>query len=347
MGTLSKKSLIRAMLICGFILAGMILISPGIGTQDIGIIDAWRARFSDEPNTIHHAIAWQLRFPRTLKALVAGSVLALCGAVFQTLFRNALATPYTVGIASGASLGALICYKLHWVTTILGVSSVSIGALAGATGVLIVVLILARSAARITGNTLLLAGVTIGFFCSGMMMFITSLADVSETHKTVRWLMGTLDTYGHVELTMLLPLTIPPCLLLLWFARDYNQYSVGSELAAARGVSVERLEIISIIAGSLAVSAIVSMCGPIGFVGLIIPHLIRLAFGFDHRIVLPASILIGGAFLIGCDFLTALAPHWYGQLTNTATTTARLPIGVMTAIVGTPVFLILLCSKRT
>jgi iron complex transport system permease protein len=347
MAGISKKSFVAAIVICGLLLAVMILISPGIGRQDIGIVDAWRSLFDDKPNTIHHAIAWQIRFPRTLMALLAGSVLALCGAVFQTLFRNPLATPYTVGIASGASLGALICYKLHWVTTILGISSVSIGALAGAIGVLLVVLLLARSAARITGNTLLLAGVTIGFFCSGMMMFITSLADVSETHKTVRWLMGTLDTYGHVELTMLLPLTIPPCLLLLWFARDLNQYSVGSELAAARGVRVERLEIIAIVAGSLAVSAIVSMCGPIGFVGLIIPHLVRLAFGFDHRIVLPASILLGGSFLIGCDFLTALAPHWYGQLTHTATTTARLPIGVMTAIVGTPVFLILLCTRRS
>ncbi len=347
MAGVSKKTFAIAMIVCGFVLAVMILISPGIGTQDVGIIDAWRSLFDSEPNSIHYSIAWQLRFPRTLKALLAGSVLALCGAVFQTLFRNPLATPYTVGIASGASLGALICYKLHWVTTILGISSVSIGALTGAIGVLLVVLLLARSTARITGNTLLLAGVTIGFFCSGMMMFITSLADVSETHKTVRWLMGTLDTYGHVELSMLLPLTIPPCLLLLWFARDLNQYSVGSELAASRGVRVERLEILAIIAGSLAVSAIVSMCGPIGFVGLIIPHLVRLAFGFDHRIVLPASILLGGSFLIGCDFLTALAPHWYGQLTHTATTTARLPIGVMTAIVGTPVFLVLLCSRRS
>ncbi len=347
MNPVSKKSFLLAIGICGLVLAVMLLIAPGIGTQDVGIVDAWRALFGEQPDKIDYAIAWHLRFPRTLKALIAGSVLALCGAVFQTLFRNPLATPYTVGIASGASLGALICFKLHWVVTIAGLSSVSLGAFAGAVCVLLVVLMLARSRARITSNTLLLAGVTIGFFCSGMMMFITSLADVSETHKTVRWLMGTLDTYGGVEIAMLLPLAIPSCLLLLYFARDLNQFSVGSESAASRGVRVERLEVLAIVAGSLAVSAVVSMCGPIGFVGLIIPHLVRLKFGFDHRIVLPASILLGGAFLIGCDFLTALIPHWYSQLTGTATTTARLPIGVMTAIVGTPVFLVLLCTRRS
>ncbi|NOX57993.1 MAG: iron ABC transporter permease, partial [Planctomycetes bacterium] len=118
------------------------------------------------------------------------------------------------------------------------------------------------------------------------------------------------------------------------------------DLAATRGVRVETLEVVAIVTGSLAVSAVVSMCGPIGFVGLIIPHLVRLCFGFDHRVVLPASMLLGAAFLIGCDFLTALAPQWYGQLTGAAITTARLPIGVMTAIVGTPVFLVLLCKKR-
>ncbi|NOX57992.1 MAG: iron ABC transporter permease, partial [Planctomycetes bacterium] len=200
----TRKRFTKAIACCGLALIAMLLISPGIGTQDVGILDAWRALGSDQPDSIEYAIAWRLRFPRTLKALIAGSVLALCGAVFQTLFRNPLATPYTVGIASGASLGALICYKLHWVTTIVGISSVSIGAFGGAICVLLVVLMLARSAARITGNTLLLAGVAIGFFCSGMMMFITSLADISETHQTVRWLMGTLDTYGGVDIKMLL-----------------------------------------------------------------------------------------------------------------------------------------------
>ncbi len=260
------------------ILLLLLVASPGIGTHEVGVgvVDAWRSLLADHPDPALHGIAWQLRFPRSLKALVAGATLALSGAVFQTLCRNQLATPYTLGVASGASLGALLAFKLHWVTSYFGLSSVSLASFMGALLVLALILILARSSARITGNSLLLAGVTIGFFCSGMMMFVTSLADVTETHLTVRWLMGSLDTFGGVEIKTLLPFVVPAWAIQLLMARSLNQFSVGSELAMSRGVNVLRTEILGILASSLAVAAVVSLCGPIGFVGLIIPHLCRL-----------------------------------------------------------------------
>jgi len=328
------------------ILSLVILISPGIGTQDVGVAAAWRAWFAGDTNSAVYDIAWGIRFPRTLKALVAGATLALAGAVFQTLFRNPLATPYTMGIASGASLGALIAYQVDWVHSFAGLSTVSFAAFIGALAVLALVLLLARSAARISGQTLLLAGVTIGFFCSGMMIFVTSLADVTQTYLTVRWMMGSLDTYGGVELSALLPIVAPACVVLLLLARGLNQYAVDAEIAATRGVNVVRLEITGIVVASLAVAAVVSMCGPIGFVGLVIPHLTRLASGSDHRVLLPATALLGAVFLIACDFLSTLLPVAYGALAGREVTTARLPIGVMTALVGTPVFLGLLCARR-
>lgn len=347
MKPLDRRRLLLRLLPWALLLALVVAISPGVGTrEEVGIIDAWRALAQPGDGSAARTIAWDIRFPRTLKALVAGITLALAGAVFQTLFRNPLATPYTLGIASGASLGALLAYKLNWVRTIAGLSSVSLSAFAGALAVLLVVLLLARSTARIAGYTLLLAGVTIGFFCSGMMIFVTSLADVSQTYRTVRWMMGSLDTFGTVELVALLPIVVPAWLIMLLLARGLNQFALGSEIAATRGVSVVRLEVVGILAGSLAVAAVVSMCGPIGFVGLIIPHVVRLVTGGDHRVLLPATALAGAVFLIVCDFLTALAPAWYGALTGNDVTSAQLPIGVMTALIGTPVFLVLLCTRR-
>ncbi len=158
--------------------------------------------------------------------------------------------------------------------------------------------------------------------------------------------MGSLDTFGSVELVALLPLVLPAWIVLLLLARGLNQFEVGMEIAAARGVNVTRLEVAGILCGALAVSAVVSLCGPIGFVGLIIPHLTRLLTGRDHRVLLPAAALLGGAFLIVCDFLTTLAPAWYSAIAGRSATTARLPIGVMTALIGTPIFLTLLCTRR-
>lgn len=333
----------RAVLVSVVVLLIVAAISPGIGSTSVSITDAWRSLTDTDSAT--YVIAWKLRFPRALKALVAGATFALCGAVFQTLFRNPLATPHTFGIASGASLGALIAIKLNWTFAVFGLSSISIASFGGSLAVMLAIFALARSKARISGNTLLLAGVTIGFFCSGMMMFVTWLADVTQVHQTVRWMMGDLETYGGVELAALLPIVVPTWIIILLYARGLNQFDVGAEIAATRGVNVARMETLVILAGCLAVAAVASMCGPIGFVGLIIPQLLRLLVGCDHRILLPVALINGATFLLLCDYLTTLIPKWYALVSGRETTASQIPIGVMTALIGTPVFLVLLTRR--
>jgi len=331
--------------ICVAILALAVLVSPGIGSQPISVVDAWRAWFTGASDSVTYHIAFTLRMPRTLKALIAGATLALCGAVFQTLFRNPLATPYTLGIASGGSLGALVAMTAGRQAAILGISSVSWGAFAGSGAVLAAVWLMARSSRRLGGNALLLAGVTIGFFCSALMMFVTHLANVYETYQIVRWMMGSVESVGRVEVHALLAVLAPAWLVLLVQARALNQYELGDEVSATRGVRPGLLQGLCLVMASLATAAVVSICGPIGFVGLIVPHAVRLVVGGDHRVVLPASALAGSTFLIVCDWLSTLLPAWYGHLVSRELSAATLPIGVVTAMVGAPLFLWILRSR--
>jgi iron complex transport system permease protein len=331
--------------LCLLLLAAAVAVSPGVGTQPIGPVQAWKAWWSGDTTTDTYVIAFELRMVGTVKALVAGATLALCGAVFQTLFRNPLATPYTLGIAGGGALGAVVAITAGWHGVMLGVSAVSVSALAGSGAVLAAVLLLARTSRRLSGNALLLAGVTIAFFCSALTLFVTHLANVQEAYRIVRWMMGSLETVGDVELRTLLPVLFPCWLVLLLQAGSLNQYVLGDEISATRGVNPAVLQGVCLVVASLAVAAVVSICGPIGFVGLIVPHGVRLAFGGDHRVVLPGSVLVGATFLIVCDWLTALAPAWYGRVVSREMSAAELPIGVMTALVGAPLFLWILRAR--
>ncbi len=321
-------------------LAALVAISPGIGSQDVGVSDAWR-HWSDTESRIH-VIAFQLRLPRALKALVAGFTLALAGAVYQTLFRNVLATPYTLGIAGGGSLGALIAIKCGFDAVVLGYSGDVWCSFLGAAAVVSLVFLMARSRRHISGNTLILGGVTIGLFCSAMMMFVTYLADVRETFFIVRWMMGSLEAIGNQRVVGML---IPLCVswgVLLWHARALNQFDVGDEVAASRGVNPAVVQILCVAFASLATACVVSICGPIGFVGLIVPQAVRLVVGRDHRILLPVAAIWGGAFLIVCDWLSRVLPVWYGAFAGHDFGAFPLPIGVMTAVLGAPVFIVLL-----
>lgn len=370
----SKRFVVR-LLPAAMALGALLVLSPGVGTESasFGWWDAWRAYFdmpidraelsgralvdwnadgsiSDEEYAgfvrIAKHIGFSQRFTRSLLALQVGVTLALCGAAFQVLFRNPLATPYTLGIASGGSLGALVGLRWGWTVVILGVSGVAVAAFGGAIAVVAAVYVLARGSRRLTSNEMLLAGVTLGLFCSAMMMFVTSVSNERETFFIVRWMMGSLDPVRSIEGAMMLPLMLPAWIVLVASSRALNQYRLGDELAASRGVNVVRLQGLCVLVCTLATATVVAHCGPIGFVGLVVPHMVTLLFGSDCRILLPGSAILGGAFLILCDWGSQLAMRAAGWATGQQLGSATLPIGVVTAIVGVPAFLILLRTRR-
>jgi len=374
MQTLTPSRYLAQLAACLIVLGVLIVIAPGVGTESgyYRWSDVWRARLgvtiaperlADRPAAdldgdgvvtteerdvfVETAVViFNQRMPRTLLALLVGVTLAICGATFQILFRNALATPYTLGVASGGSLGAMIALKAGWVFALWGVSSLTVAAFVGALTVVAVVLVIASGRRKLTSNELLLAGVTVGLFCSAMMMLVTSISSERQTFAMVRWMMGSLEAVAMVEGARLLPLVLPAWVVLMALAPAFNQYRLGDELAATRGVNIVRLQLASVVVCTIAVAAVVGQCGPIGFVGLVVPHIVRLLVGSDSRILLPASGLVGGAFLILCDWASQLAMGWAGLFLGRHLGSATLPIGVITAIVGVPLFLALLRARR-
>lgn len=375
MNTLTTGKYIARLGACAAFLALLLVISPGVGTESasFGWWDAWRARLgieidpaelrgleyvdSDGDGEISERerdafvdtarfIGFDQRFPRSLLALQVGATLALCGAVFQRLFRNALATPYTLGIASGGSLGALIAIRLGLTGTVLGVSCLSLFAFVAALSVVGAVFLIARGSRRLTSNELLLAGVTLGLLCSAMMMFVTAISNERETFYMVRWMMGSLDPPTSIESAAMLPLLLPAWVVLICSGRALNQYRLGDELASARGVHVVRLQTVCVLVCTVAMAAVVARCGPIGFVGLVVPHAVALVLGSDCRLLLPGAAIVGGGFLIVCDWGAQVSMRLAGWATDRHLGSATLPIGVVTAIVGVPIFLMLLRARR-
>ncbi len=311
------------------------LLAPLVGSTPIRLTAVFDRSIPFADN-VDAQIFFVARLPRVLAAALVGSGLALAGVVFQALLRNPLASPDTLGVSAGAALGAVLAITFNADFSLLGVSAIPLATLAGSLGALAIVYGL--SAARRRGASsmvLLLAGVTLTTLLGALTTFVRYLADFTQTLQTVRWLMGSLDvgSYGPIG-AALVPLTLA-CAGFATLPRVLDLLSVGAESAAARGVNVPRAEKIALASASLATGAAVSLAGPLSFVGIIVPHLVRLLVGADHRLVLPAAALFGSAFLIGCDLVarTAFAP-------------AELPVGVVTAIIGGPVFLWLLFRRQ-
>ena len=318
----------------GTLAVAAVLLAPLVGSTHISLAAAFDRSIPYADN-IDAQIFFVARLPRVLAAALVGSALALSGVVFQALLRNPLASPDTLGVSAGAALGAMMAITFSVDFSLLGISAVPLASFAGSMGALAIVYGLSTARRRGTSAVvLLLGGVTVHALLSAVIAFVQYLADFTQTFRNVRWLMGSLDVASYAPIAAaLIPLTIA------WagFAtlpRVLDLISVGSESAAARGVNVERTERIALISASLATGAAVSLAGPVSFVGIIVPHLVRLIVGADHRLVLPASALFGGAFLIGCDLVarTIIAP-------------LELPVGIVTAIIGGPVFLWLLFRK--
>ena len=284
----------------------------------------------------HADIFWTLRLPRVLLAALAGAALAGGGTVFQAVFRNDLATPYTLGIASGASLGAVLAIHLGLDFVLCGVGALPLAAFTGASLVVTAVFGLVRtSARRMDTSTLLLAGVTLSFLCAAIILLVQFLSDFTNTNRMIRWMMGGLDVVGSTPLAQAGPFVAIGTIWILWRSSILDHLLTGDQLAASRGISVQRERILLLLAASLMVAAVIAFTGPIGFVGLIVPHALRRIAGPRHAWLLPASLLAGAGFLPLCDAAarTIIAP-------------AEIPAGVLTALIGAPFFLAVLLRRR-
>ena len=277
-------------------------------------------------------ILLSLRLPRAILAGFVGAGLSVSGTTFQALLRNPLADPYILGVSSGAAVGAIIAILLGFSTFSFGLPLASF---LGSFLTILAVFYFGRQDGKIHPNTLLLAGVIVSSFLSALIMFFISLSQKEELHTIIFWLMGDFSFSSGRAILIVSPYILSGVFLLYLRSRHLNLILSGEENAVQLGVDVERLKWVSYISASLVTAASVSVCGLIGFVGLIIPHAVRLIFGPDHRLLIPASALIGASFLVASDTLarTLLAP-------------TELPVGVVTAAFGGPFFMYLLRTRK-
>ena len=313
-----------------------IAITPLIGSVQIDLEKALSRDLAFNDN-VDANILFLARIPRIILAALTGAALSVAGAILQSLLRNDLAAPFTLGVSSGAALGAVIAISLGLPYSIAGIPTVPIAAFLGSLGAISLVFSLARTR---TGDfptpVLLLAGVTANFFFAALVMLIHYLSDFTQSFRIVRWLMGGLDITSYKTLLSISPMIFIGFAVLIFYGRDFNVMSTGIQSAMSRGVEVIKVQKIGFIMASLLTGTVVSLSGPIGFVGLIVPHIVRLIVGPDLRILLPASIFFGASFLIICDTLarTLIAP-------------TEIPVGIITAMLGGPFFVWLLKRPKS
>lgn len=305
-----------------------VVVAPTVGSTSISLAKAFDRSIPWGDN-VDAQIFFVARLPRVLAAAIVGATLAAAGVVLQALLRNPLATPYTLGVSAGAALGATLVIATGVDVGLWGVSTVPLASFVGSIAATAIVYWLARSQKRgISTNVLLLAGVTLNAFFSALIMFVQYFADFTQSFRTTRWLMGDLDVGSYGPLVAALPFVALSGAAFAVLPRTLNLLTLGADVAASRGVDVVRAERLAFLSTSLATGAAVSLAGPVGFIGIVVPHLVRLLVGADHRLVLPASACFGAAFLIACDLVarTVLAP-------------LELPVGIVTAMIGGPFFL--------
>ena len=322
-----NRSLAAALLLGASVVA--VVLSVRYGAVDLSlaqVLDAVRGQGAES----HRVIIQELRLPRAILAVLVGGGLALSGAVFQALLRNPLAEPYILGISGGAAAGAVLVLALGLVAV--ASWALPLAAFAGALVAIALVFGVAASAdRRLDVRVLLLAGVVVGAFFSACIALILALTDAPTVRSAVLWMMGSLSGASWRTVAVVAAYTLPSAVLILGLARALNAMAIGEETASYLGTEVERVKRGAYGVASLIAAAGVAFTGVIGFVGLIIPHGVRLVVGSDHRTLLPLSFLAGAGFLTLADLLarTVMAP-------------VEIPIGVITAFVGVPFFLILL-----
>jgi iron complex transport system permease protein len=281
----------------------------------------------------------ELRLPRVLLGMAAGGALAVVGACFQTLLRNSLATPYTLGVSFAGALGAFLALSVPILQFRFGpVSSVALLAFVFAAAQVMTLDRISRRQHALSTNELLLAGVTLNFVLAAAIMLVRFLADPLRLRAMDRWMMGGLQVAGFGKLQILPWILIPALALLFLRAGDLDQLAIGEEVARSRGVLTERTKRIVLLAGSAVVASLVAITGPIGFVGLLVPHAARRLFGPSHPVLLHACFWLGGAFLVVADAIA--------RALTLAGRGSELPVGVLTALAGGPLFLMLLLRRN-
>jgi iron complex transport system permease protein len=289
---------------------------------------------SRRADPVTSVIVLDLRLPRAMAAVLIGAGLAVAGTVFQALLRNPLAEPYILGVSGGAAVAAVAV--IGFAGAIAG-WAVPLAAFVGGVAAIALVFRIAASVGRaLDTRVLLLAGVVVGAFFNAVIMLLLTLADVETFRSAVFWMMGSLASATWPTVGLLAASTLPALALLLALARPLNLMAVGEETALYLGTRVERLKRMAYVVASLLVAAGVAAAGVIGFVGLIVPHALRLVWGGDHRFLLPGSALAGAAFLLLAD-----------TVARTIAAPVELPVGVITALVGVPVFVVLLTRSPT
>lgn len=327
----------------GVLLVGVVVLGLTVGAADLparGVVLALLDRLpfvdlDDGLSPVQYSVLMDLRLPRVLAAVTVGGLLAMAGAGYQGVFRNPLADPYLLGAASGAGLGATLVIVYADGESAAGVPVVPLAAFVGAMGGVLLAYVLGATASRSSGTAnLVLAGVAVAQFLSAAQTYVQS-ANTDELRRIYSWIFGRLSGIGWSELRMILPYALVSVFVMLAHGRLLDVMSVGDEEAAGLGVRAGRVRLVVLIAASLATASAVAISGLIGFVGIVVPHIVRRFVGGSYRRVLPMSLLCGAAFLVLTDIVA-----------RTLTAPGELPIGVVTAFVGAPFFVFVLRGTR-
>jgi iron complex transport system permease protein len=327
---LRPARLAAVLLALAALLAAAAAAGLALGPSGVGPGDAWHALLAPDAAGPAGDIVRRIRLPRVAAAALVGACLSLAGVCFQALLRNPLADPFVLGISGGAALGGVAVMSLGALAGI-GAGAAPAAAFAGALGATFLLFGVAGWRGRLSATTLLLTGVVFNAFASAAIVFLASLGGLSEGTGIFLWLIGTLSAARGAMLGALAGLLLAGLACALPLARALDLLALGEDTAAQLGVAVERTKRLLLLATALVVGGAVSVSGLIGFVGLIVPHALRLLFGPDHRLLVPASVLGGGAFLVLCDALARIVLP--GR---------ELPVGAITSLVGGPLFLVLL-----
>jgi iron complex transport system permease protein len=325
--TFKRWSIINVSLLV--LLAAAVYAAVSTGSEHIDLPAAVR-----NLNMRDAAILFSSRLPRVLMAVLVGMALASAGGAFQALLRNPLADPFILGVSGGAALGSVLAVGFH-----LSFAGISMAAFLSALVTMILIFSIARTRGRLPSHTLLLTGVIFNAFCFALILFVNAVVTMEQAYQIVFLLIGNLESTDYTTLALAAFFILTGFVVLIALAQKMNVLSLGDETAGQLGVNSNRLRFAIFFASSLMVGSAVAVSGLIGFVGLFIPHIIRLIFGPDHRLLIPASGLLGAAFLAGSDAIGRTI------LMNTAYQT-ELPVGVITALIGAPFFVFLLKRQQ-